>query len=82
MLLKSEAADEEFRENFSRICDATKAVIASKGGEASYLGLYWLCKHADGECHANWWRLLFGNLRHMAQHNGGKSKVWIKRLGA
>lgn len=40
-------------------------VITAKGANASYLDLYWLCKYEDGGGKPNWWRLLFGNLRHM-----------------
>lgn len=73
LLLKVESAGPEFRDNFEKITDAAKAVIAKDGAKASYLTLYWLCSYKDGEQHPNWWRLLFGDLRNMAVSRNGKS---------
>lgn len=73
LLVTFEAAGEDFRQNFEKICETARRVILDQGTKAAYLDLYWLCKYADGESAPNWHRLLFGNLRHMAVSRGAKS---------
>lgn len=70
-----EQAGADFRDNFDKAVAAAKLVIAKDGVKAAYLDLYWLCAYKDGESRANWWRLLFGNLRHMAVGSGANSEI-------
>lgn len=73
--LTAESSGADFRENFDKIIAAAKVVISNDGVKASYLTLYWLCSYKDGEQRANWWRLLFGDLRGMGVSRTGKSNI-------
>lgn len=66
VLLEIAANNPEFVRAFPQICEVGRKMVSARGEDsASYADLYWMCSTKAGETRPNWWRLLFGNLRHM-----------------